>query len=50
MKKLRCFLFCLMLSMQAAAGLFPVFRPITVTKAPISICEECPFKDSRQNG
>ena len=46
MKKLRCFLFCLMLSMQAAAGLFPVFRQ--EPKPPIQVMEENPCDDARK--
>ena len=41
MKKLRCFLFCLMLSMQAAAGLFPVLRQ--EPKSPVQIADGNPY-------
>lgn len=48
MKKLHRFIFCLMLSCQAVAGLLPVFRMQLNTKPPIYVQEECPCDDVRK--
>ena len=48
MKKLRHFIFCLLLSCQAAAGLLPVFRIPLDEKPPIQVQEENPCKDTRE--
>lgn len=43
MKKLRRFIFCFLLSCQAAAGVFPFFK--LNPKPPICVQEENPCKD-----
>jgi len=48
MKKLRRILFCLMLSCQVAANLFPVFRMHLNAKPPIYVQEESPLDDIRK--
>ena len=45
MKKLRCFVFCLLLSCQTTASLFPFFQE--QPKPGIGIMEENPFLDVR---
>ena len=47
MKKLCRILFCLMLSCQVAAGLFPVFHQNP--KPPIHVMEENPYKNAVEN-
>ncbi|MBP3595672.1 MAG: hypothetical protein J6J44_14215 [Lachnospiraceae bacterium] len=49
MKKLRRFIFCLMLSSQIASGLFPVIRTQLSENPPIQLMEENPFDDSLEN-
>jgi len=49
MKKLRRFIFCLMLSSQIASGLFPVIRTQLSENPPIQVMEENPYKNSVVN-
>lgn len=46
MKKLRRYIFCLMFSFLAAAGLFPFFRP--ASRPPIYVSKEVPCDDIRK--
>ena len=46
MKKTHRIIFCLILAIQAATGLFSAFR--SEPKAPMQVCEECPFGDVRE--
>lgn len=48
MKKIRRFIFCFLLSCQAAVALFPVFRPHLNAKPPIHFQKPNPLDDIRE--